>query len=268
MSPHRTPLSAVILTKDEEQHIERCIRSLSFADEVVVVDCGSADATREIARRCGARVVEQEWLGYAAQRNAGAAAASHDWVLRLDADEVPSDALERSITTTLQAPMDPRDGYVVERRNDFLGVLLPNESRESKRRAFVRLYHRGHSRYDPEQVVHEEVRVPGRLLPLDGLLLHWRGQDFTSIAGVFVGYADLEAEALERDGVRATGPRMVGRALARFAWVYLAKRHFRLGTRGLMYASLKAHSELLRYGRLWERQNMDGPVLDPPKELR
>ena len=161
--------------------------------------------------------------------------------------------------------MDPRDGYVVERRNDFLGVLLPNESRESKRRAFVRLYHRGHSRYDPEQLVHEEVRVPGRLLALDGVLLHWRGQDFTSIAGVFVGYADLEAQALERDGVRATWPRMVARTLARFAWVYLAKRHFRLGTRGLMYASLKAHSEFLRYGRLWERQNMDGPVLTPAR---
>jgi glycosyltransferase involved in cell wall biosynthesis len=268
VNPARTPLSALILSKDEERHIERCIRSLSFADEVVVVDSGSTDRTLELARACGARVVEQEWLGYSGQRNAGAAAATHDWVLWLDADELVSDELRASVLAALEGPMDPHDGYVVERRNDFLGVLLPNEARESKRRSFVRLYHREHSRFDPEQLVHEEVRVPGRLVPLDGVLLHWRGQSFTSIARVFVRYADLEAEALDAAGVRATPRRMVGRTLARFAWVYVVKGYWRLGARGLMYAMLKANAELLRYGRLWERQHLDGPVLDPPPDPR
>jgi hypothetical protein len=130
----------------------------------------------------------------------------------------------------------------------------------------VRLYHRGHSRYDPEQLVHEEVQVPGRLLPLHGTLLHWRGQSFIAIARVFVRYADIEAEALDRRGVRASWTQMIGRTLARFAWVYVVKGYFRLGTRGLMYATLKANSEFLRYARLWERQHLEDPVLDPPPE--
>ncbi len=120
MSPGRTPISALILTKDEERHIERCIRSVSFADEVLVIDSGSADATQQIARQAGARVIEQEWLGYSRQRNAGGGGCIHDWVLWIDADEVVSHELHRSISAVLEGPMDPRDGYVVERRNDFL----------------------------------------------------------------------------------------------------------------------------------------------------
>jgi hypothetical protein len=85
---------------------------------------------------------------------------------------------------------------------------------------------------------------------------------------VFVRYADLEAEALERAGVRATQPRMVGRTLARFGWVYVVKGYWRLGPRGLMYAMLKANAEFLRYARLWEREHLDGPVLDPPPDVR
>jgi glycosyltransferase involved in cell wall biosynthesis len=267
LSPYRTPISAVILTKNEERHIERCIRSVDFANEVVVVDSGSTDGTCDIARRCGARVVEQAWLGYSAQRNAGAAAATHPWVLWLDADEVVSSALRTSIVAALERPMDPRDAYVFERRGDFLGLLLPDESRASKRKHFARLYHRDHSRYNPEQIVHEEVEVSGRLVPLDGVLLHWRGQTFASIAETFVGYAELEAIELDRRGVRATPARMVMRTLARFGWVYVIKRYYRLGSRGLLYAMLKANSELLRYGRLWERQHVPEPVRDPPPGL-
>jgi glycosyltransferase involved in cell wall biosynthesis len=266
LGPHRTPISAVILTRDEERHIERCIRSAAFADEVLVVDSGSTDATCDIARRCGARVVERAWVNYQAQANAAAQAAAHDWVLLLDADEVVSGDLARSIGAAVEGPLDPADGYVVDRLNDFLGVLLPTEARSSKRRSHVRLFHRGHSRF-PEERVHEEIRVPGRLLELDGVLLHWRGQSLSSIAETFVRYAQLEAEELDERGVRATGWHMVGRTVARFGWVYVVKRYYRLGARGLLYAMLKANSELLRYGRLWERQNVPEPVPDPPREL-
>jgi glycosyltransferase involved in cell wall biosynthesis len=251
---------------NEERHIERCILSAAFADEVLVLDSGSTDATLEIARRCGARVVQQEWVNYQAQANAAAAAAEHDWVLLLDADEVVSGELQRSISATALGPMEPTDGYVVDRLNDFLGVLLPTESRRSKRRSHVRLFHRRHSRF-PEQRVHEEIRVHGRLVPLEGALVHWRGQTFSSIAHTFVRYADLESEELDGRRVRATGTRMIMRTVARFGWVYIVKRYYRLGTRGLLYAMLKANSELLRYGRLWERQNVPEPVREPPRKV-
>jgi glycosyltransferase involved in cell wall biosynthesis len=91
-----TPLSVVIMTKNEEAKIARCIRSSQFADEVVVIDSGSTDKTKEIALAFDARVYEQSWLGFSAQRNKGASLAKHDWVLFLDADEVVSYVYSKS----------------------------------------------------------------------------------------------------------------------------------------------------------------------------
>ena len=257
----------IILTRNEEPFITRCIQSARFADEVVVVDCGSTDATCALAERGGAKVIHQDWLGWSAQRNRGAEAAAHDWVMVIEADEVVTAELEASLERVLSGPMDPRDGYTVDRRGDFLGVLLPNDTRRLKQRNFVRLYNRRHSRYDTEQLVHEEVRVPGRTIALEGILLHWRGQTFGEIASVFNRYAATEAEMLDRAGVRATQGRIIGRTIARFLWVYLWKGAFRAGMRGLIYALLKANSETLKYGKLWERQHIPRPTIHPPSSL-
>jgi len=259
--------SAIILTHNEEALIERCVKSARFADEVVVIDCGSEDQTCALAERAGAKVIYQDWLGWSAQRNRGAEAAANDWVMVIEADEVISAELEASLLRVLSAPMDPRDGYTVDRRGDFLGVLLPNETRRLKQRTFVRLYNRRHSRYDIEQLVHEEVRVPGRMIPLDGVLLHWRGQTFGEIASVFNRYATTEAEMLDRAGVRATPGRILGRTIARFLWVYVWRGAFRVGVRGLLYALLKANSETLQYGKLWERQHVTRATIHPPLGL-
>jgi (heptosyl)LPS beta-1,4-glucosyltransferase len=263
----RHNVSAIILTRNEEVFIERCVQSARFADEVVVVDCGSQDATCELAERAGAKVVHEDWLGWSAQRNSGAKAAAHDWVMVIEADEVITANLEASLQRVLSGPMDPRDGYTVDRRGDFLGALLPNETRRRKRRGFVRLYNRLYSRYDPEQLVHEEVRLTGRVIALDGVLLHWRGQTFGDIASVLNRYATIEAEMLDRDGVRATPAGIFGRTVLRFLWVYVWRRAFLVGARGLMYAMLKANSETLRYGKLWERQNVRRRPIHPSASL-
>jgi hypothetical protein len=163
--------------------------------------------------------------------------------------------------------MDPRDGYTVDRRGDFLGALLPNETRRRKRRTFVRLYNRRCSRYDTEQLVHEEVRLTGRAIALDGVLLHWRGQTFGDIASVLNRYATTEAEMLARAGVRATAVGILARTVLRFLWVYAWRRAFVVGTRGLIYAMLKANSETLRYAKLWESQQVGRPPLHPPASL-
>jgi len=263
----RQRVSAIILTRNEEALIERCVKSARFADEVVVVDCGSGDRTCALAERAGAKVIHQDWLGWSAQRNRGAQAAANDWVMIIEADEVITAELEASLESVISGPMDPRDGYTVDRRGDFLGVLLPNETRRLKQRTFVRLYNRRHSQYDIEQLVHEEVRVPGRMIPLDGVLLHWRGQTFGEIASVFNRYATTEAEMLDRAGVRATPGRILGRTIARFLWVYVWRGAFRVGVRGLLYALLKANSETLQYGKLWERQHVASATIHPPPSL-
>jgi (heptosyl)LPS beta-1,4-glucosyltransferase len=261
-----TPLSVIILTKDEEALIERCIRSVDFAAEFVVVDCGSTDRTREIAAAAGARVLDQPWLGWSAQRNAGAAAASHDWVFCLEADEVVSPELARSFRAMLSGPLDPRDAYSLTRRDDHLGVLLPNDLRRSTRSTFVRVYNRTESAWNEDDLVHERVVHPGRAIPLDGVLVHWRGSPMDELASTANRYATVEADVLERDGARAGVLDLAVRPIVRFLWSYVWKGAWRLGTRGLNASILKAIAEWLRWAKLWERQNVRDAE-QPPDEL-
>ncbi len=265
-APGRTPVSVIILAKDEERFIERCVRSASWADEVLVLDSGSTDRTREIAAASGAVVHEQEWLGWAPQRVRAIELASYDWVFYLDSDEIVTPRLADSVVAVAGGPMDPDDGYSVDRRGDFLGVLLPNDSRRSKRRSFVRLFNRTRSGYDAADIVHEEVRVPGRSIPLDGVLLHWRAYEMDEYVTVFNRYATVEAQMLDGQGVRSTGAKILYRPLLRFLWCYVYKRGFRLGARGLIWSLLKATSEYVRYAKLWERQNARATP-HPPAEL-
>src|ERR1700754_92248 len=141
-------VSVVILTRNEASLIARAIASAWWASEVVVVDSGSTDRTCEIAASLGAKVYHQDWLGWRLQHEAAAERASHDWIFSLDADEIVTPGLAASIVAALRANPDPQDGFVLERREEFLGTLMPNTRRRSKRRTFVRLYNRRLSRYD------------------------------------------------------------------------------------------------------------------------
>lgn len=264
------PLSVIILTKDEEHFVRRAIEHVDFADEFVVVDSGSSDRTLEVAAELGATVVEQEWLGWPEQRNRGAEAARNDWVMTLEADEVVTPELRDSFHRVLAGPMDPRDGYSVDRRDDILGALMPNESRRANRRGLVRMYNRRHTRYDPADIVHERAQPPGRSIPLDGVLLHWRGWNVQELMDAINRYARTEAHALElRDGARASYAKLVTRPLLRFVWCFVLKGGFRHGARGLIWAMLRSSAEGLRWANLWEREHVpgDGKVVDPPREL-
>lgn len=248
-----TPVSVVVCTLDEEGVIERCLNSVAWADELLVVDSGSTDTTRERAERAGARWVEQPWLGFSAQKNAGARLAHNDWVLSLDADEIVTPQLGRSLQTATGGPIDPRDGYAVDRRGDFQGVLLPNGARRSKRRGLVRLYNRRFSQWDEDMVVHEVVRCPGRVHRLDGPLLHWNDLSLDELFSLFNRYATVEADNLHDRGARASALSVIARPMLRFAWHYLIRGEFRLGGQGLVHSAVKATSDLMRYAKLWEK---------------
>ncbi len=120
--PARAPLSAVLITHNAAQQLEACLASVAFADEIVLVDSGSTDATREIAQKHGARVVAKEWLGFGRQKQFAVEQARHDWVLCLDADERVSTELRASIERALAAPAAPV--YRMARCNRFLGRWL------------------------------------------------------------------------------------------------------------------------------------------------
>ena len=259
------PISVIILTKNEEKFVERCVKSVIWADEVLVLDSGSTDRTREIATSLGANVYEQEWLGWTPQRSKAISLAKNDWVFILECDEIVTPKLAKSIQEAMNSEVDERDGYSVDRRGDFLGILLPNMSRREKRVNFVRLFNRAHSAYDPTMKVHEEIRFSGKAIPLDGVLLHWRGYVMDEYITVFNRYATVEAETLYEKGSKVNGLTILTRPLLRFCWCYFARGGFRCGTRGLIHALLKAISEYIRYAKLWEMQNAVDSIHPPSK---
>lgn len=257
------PLSVVILTKNEEQFIERCLDSVRWADEVLVLDSGSTDQTKEIAKNLGAKVYEQKWLGWTLQHNKAIELSKHDWILTLDCDEILTPELASSIQAVLGGSMDERDGYSMSRRGDFYDVLLPDSSPRHRRLNFIRLFNRKYSEYDPKLKVHEEVRVQGKAIPLQGYLIHWRGNLLDEYINSANRYASLEAEVLDEKGVKATWLMIVLRPILRFIWCYLIHRECLLGTKGLIHSLLAANREYIRYAKLWEMQNVSRTIHPP-----
>lgn len=246
-------MSVVVCTRNEEDVIGRCLGSVAWADELLVVDSGSTDRTRERAERAGARWIEQPWLGFSAQKNVAAGLATNDWVFSLDADEVVTSTLARSLEAALSGPVELADGFAVDRRGDFFGVLLPNGARRSKRNSLVRLYNRSRSQWDESMAVHEVVRCPGQVHLLHGVLIHWNDFTVDELFSLFNRYATTEAQDLHERGLRGSALAVVIRPLLRFGWHYLVRGEYRLGGRGLVHSAIKASSDLMRYAKLWER---------------
>lgn len=248
-------VSAIVLTLNEERLITRCLDSISdLVNEIVVVDSGSTDGTRKLAQLYPAVTwIDQPWLGWTAQRQVGIAAATNHWVFVLEADEYP-DARMREALRTADLSV-PSVAYSVDRRGDWLGVLLPNDQRRRNRLSFIRLFHRDVYSYDPSAVVHERVLVPSEASrPLAGVLVHWRGARLNDYQGMIDKYSTIEAEVLATAGREAGAAHLICRPILRFAWTYIARGNWRLGIHGLTHSIHKAYAEYLRWAKLWEAQ--------------
>jgi len=263
----RQPLTIAILTKNEELLIERAIRSCAWADEVLVLDSGSTDRTCEIAAREGARVEHQPWLGWLGQHQRAVELARNDWVMKIDADEIITAELARSIDKALSADPDPRDGFALDRAEEFMGEFVPNARRHSNRLTFVRVFNRQHSMWDPDVLIHERVKVAGKSHMLEGQLLHWRNPTFKRMVDTFNANAEVEARMLIR--AHPGGPSIltiVFKPMLRFGWVYFVCGCWRAGMRGYLYAATRAMSEYLSLVKAWELRNAK-PRPHPPAQL-
>ena len=161
------PLSVTIITRNAGALLEDCLNSASFADEILVVDSGSTDATADVAARHGARVVQKDWLGFGPQKQFAVEIAAHDWVLCLDADERLSAELRHSIIAELRAPRGA--AYAMARCNRFLGRWLRHG--EGYPDWSVRLFDRRQARWSADPV-HEKVIAPAPAQRLSGDLMH------------------------------------------------------------------------------------------------
>ena len=241
----REAFSAVIITLNAAAQIEACLQSIAFADEVLVVDCGSTDATLALAQKAGARILHQDWLGYGAQKQFAISQAKNDWVLCLDADERVSTPLRTAIEAALMAPK--AHGFDLPRCNRFMGRWLRHG--EGYPDWSLRLFHRKYGRWS-EDPVHEKVELDGAPGRLQGDLLHESAEDLTRYLEKQNRYTTLQAAVLRQRGKRASVAQMVLSPLLRFVKFYIGRLGFLDGVPGLVHIAIGCHNSFIKYAKL------------------
>jgi glycosyltransferase involved in cell wall biosynthesis len=241
-------ISATIVTLNEERNIARAIGSLRCADEVVVVDSGSTDQTREIAVRLGARVIEEPWRGYAGQKNFAACCASNDWILSIDADEELTEELAAEILQ-LKGEGARFDGYSFPRLAQYLGRWIRHGGWYPDRK--MRLYDRRKGEWAGEYV-HESVRVKGAHGELRGDLLHYTCASLTEHLRTLDRYTSLAAQELVARGKAVPMTRLTVDPAWTFFRTYVLQRGFLDGRQGLAIAWMAALYTYLKYAKACE----------------
>lgn len=245
-------LSACIIAMDEEDRIGDCIASLDFCDEVLVVDSHSKDATRELAARLGARVIERDWPGHVAQKEFTIRAAKHDWVLCVDADERVSPELRAEIVALRDAGFPGRAGWRFPRLSSYLGRWMTRGGWYPDRQ--LRLFDRRRGKWGGNNP-HDRVELDGAPGELAGNLLHHPYRSFAEHLRTIDKYTTIMAEGMHARGVRANAFDLTLRPATRFVRSYVFKLGFLLGWRGLVNAYLSAYYGRLKYMKLYVLQN-------------
>lgn len=248
-------ISATIITFNEAENIRAACESVAWADEILIVDAESTDATPTIAAECGARVISRPWPGFSAQKQFAAEAAKHDWIFSLDADERVSKALRTSIEALQKGSSSHlADGYRIARRTFYMGRWIRGGGWYPDHQ--LRLYHRSRGRW-PDRYIHESVRMVdgARVETLKGDLLHYTVRD-ASHHHQMIGerYAPLSARQMFEEGRRTSPLRMAAAGPTAFARSFILKGGFRDGVAGLSIASFAAHLAFLKHLMLWEMQ--------------
>ncbi len=240
-------ISACVVTFNEKEHIEECLKSLSWCDELIVVDSHSTDGTQEIARGLGARVIERDWPGFGPQKEIAVAEASHDWVLCLDADERVTPELESEIKALRAKGFSGAVGYRIPRMSHYLGRWIRHGTWYPSRQ--LRLYHRAHGSWGGHSP-HEKVILDGLPANLKGDMLHYTYRSFIDHQNKIASYTTTMAEGLYARGKRATTLDLVTHPTWRFFNFYILRRGFLAGWQGLMLAYLTAHYSRMKYAKL------------------
>ncbi len=242
-------VSVTIITRDEGANIDACLASVAWADEVLVVDCGSTDRTVEIARGRGARVIVKDWPGYGAQKNFAAAEAAHDWILSVDADERVTPELAGEIRATLAA--NPAGaGFRVPRVTWHLGRWIRTTDWYPDYQ--LRLYDRRRARWK-ERRVHESVTADGPVGQLKHDLQHYAYRDITHHHETMDRYTTLAAEDMYASGRRAGFVDLALHPPAAFLRNYVLRRGFTDGMPGLIISAMNAHYVFLKFAKLWAK---------------
>ncbi len=238
-------LTAIVLTHNESAQIADCIKTLRFADRIIVFDSYSTDDTVSIAQRCGADIFQHEFENYAEQRNAALDAADEmtDWVLFVDADERVTDALAEEIRDKIAYP--DFAGWRLPRHNYIFGVLTKGAGWYPDYQ--TRLLRVGQATYDRQRAVHEVVKLYGEEGTLRNPIIHYNYVDIEQFLNKQENYARLDAQSLYAQGVVPRHHTFILQPLRQFYWRFITLGGYRDGWHGLRLSLLMARYENRKY---------------------
>jgi glycosyltransferase involved in cell wall biosynthesis len=253
----KLPLSLAIICLNEAANIERCIRSVPIANDIVVVDSGSRDETVAIAKRCGARVFNYEWRGFRDQKRLATELCANDWVLSLDADEALSPEALAEIKAMMSesqktGKLESTDGFEFPRLTWNLGRWIRHGGWYPDWQ--LRLYHRGRARWEGGEHVHERVEAL-RHVRLQQPILHWPFSSLAEQIETNNRYSGLGARELVRRGKKFSLTKLMFKPVSKFLETYLLKGGFRDGLPGFIISVGAAYSVFLKFAKLWEMEN-------------
>jgi glycosyltransferase involved in cell wall biosynthesis len=249
----RPGISACIITLNEADRIGDCLASLAFCDELVVVDSGSGDGTRDIAAAKGARVIEHAFEGFRTQKDFAVGQAKNDWVLCLDADERVTPTLRASIEAARDAGFAGAAGYRFARATEYFGAFLRHGNAYPDR--VLRLFDRRRGGWRAGREIHEHAVVDGEVRTLAGDLEHRAYRSLDDQLARYGRYAAMMAIHMHARGRRARLANLVVNPGWRFVRGYLLRAGFLDGWRGFLFACMEADYVREKFARLWWLQH-------------
>jgi len=253
-SMQRGTISATIITFNEEHNIRRCLESVRWMDEIIVVDSQSTDATIDICRQYTDKIFVRPWPGHVKQKQFALEQATCDWIISLDADECLSDESVREIRHSVLECNPAADGFIFPRKSWYLGRWFSHGGWYPDRK--LRLVRRGRARWsgiDP----HDKLLCEGTTTRLKHDILHYVYRDITHQLKTVDSFSTISAQQWHARGKRFRLPLLVLRAPIRFLETYVWKLGFLDGLPGLINSTIGSYYVFLKYAKLWELERVE-----------
>ncbi|AUC80647.1 glycosyltransferase family 2 protein [Lacinutrix sp. Bg11-31] len=240
-------ISALAITYNEELHIESYIESLSFADEIIIVDSFSTDKTIALAQKYDVTIIQREFKNFSDQKNFAISQAKNDWVVFFDLDEKISSYLANEIVTKVNSE-NPLKAYLIKRSFNFMGKRIKYSGFQTD--VAVRLFNKNYCKYNGK-VVHESIETDEKIGQLKHALDHQTYKSFDNYNEKLSKYSTFQAEELYKKNVRPNLYHFLFRPWYRFMHQYFLRFGFLDGKEGFIICYVHAFSVYKRYIQLW-----------------
>ena len=248
IKPIRLPLSALIITYNEQNHIQEVLEDIDFADEIIVIDSYSKDKTVDLVNAFPkAKLIQHAFVDYSSQRNFAIQCAQNPWILFIDADERFTDELKEEVIKTIQQP-NASSAYLFYRIFMFENTRLNYSGWQTDK--IFRLFQKDKAEYVTERLVHEKLKVKGKIGKLKHKLIHFSYTDFDSYKNKMVSYGKLKAKEEYSKGIRPNFYHFYLHPAYKFLYQYIIRLGFLDGKKGLIICYLNALSVSVRYKEL------------------